>query len=142
MADSVWVPILEIGHDTWVGVVGGNTYVGSNEAPIRRVDPARPTGLLPCLEMSRESIIAKLRERARELGLAEDALAEAVPLDALPAEAVRSEMDYWAQLALRWLALTPGDQLSDDLLRTVERADWTTQNTRQLATRLLKQKRN
>jgi len=138
LADSAWTPILHLGGDTWLGLVRGVPFVGNHEVARRRIDPERPTGLLPCLERPRAVVISELRIRDVELGLAGGTLAALLPLDVIPAEAVASEMDYWVQLALGWLAETPGDITSDALLAAVESAPWATQQSRHRAMKLRK----
>jgi hypothetical protein len=135
-ATTAWLRILQLGSDAWLGLVGEELFVGSYETPKRRVDPANPTGLLPCLEKPRDIVIAELRAREVDLCVAQGTLTELVPLDAIPAAAVASEMDYWVQLALDWLAEVPGGDASDGLLGTIAHSTWATQRARHRATNL------
>ena len=132
-AGLVWTRILQVSSEVWLGALGDELFVGAYEGPKRRVDTARPTGLLPCLERPRSVVLAELRAREVELDVGEGALAGLVPLDSIPAEAVRSELDYWVQLALDWLADAPEDRTREVLLATIERAPWATQRARHRA---------
>jgi hypothetical protein len=137
-AGLAWTRILQLSSDAWLGAVGDELFVGGYEAPRRRVDPARPTGLLPCLERPRSVVVAELRAREVELDLGEGALTELVPLGVIPVEAVVSELDYWVQLALDWLAETPDDSARRVLLASIEGASWATQRARHRAMKLRK----
>ena len=133
-----WLRILELGGDVWLGLVDEELYVGDFEAPKRQVDVRHPIALLPLLEKPRDFIVADIRDREIELGFAQGALTELVPLDALPGVAVSSEMDYWVWLAMEWLSKTSGNGTRDELLRIVERSSWATQKTRHRAVSLRK----
>jgi hypothetical protein len=62
-----WVPILHLGHDAWLGILGDGLYLGDLGGPKRQVDPAEPTGLLPCLEWPFSVALAEIRDREAEL---------------------------------------------------------------------------
>jgi hypothetical protein len=136
IAGSAWTRILHLGGDAWLGLVRGVPFIGDYEVARRRVDLERPTGLLPCLERPRAVVISELRSRELELGLGGGTLETLVPLDAILAEAVASEMDYWVHLALGWLSETPGNSRYDALLAAVESAPWATQQSRHRAAKL------
>lgn len=134
----VWTRILKLSDENWLGVLDDELFLGSYQAPIRRVDPVNPTGLLPCLEQPRSVVVAELQNREAELGLSTGSLGRLVPLDAIPSAAVASKMDYWVQLALDWLAETPPDEASEELLKALERASWVSQQARHRARHLQK----
>jgi hypothetical protein len=135
-APAGWLRILHLGGDSWLGLAGGDLFAGSYGAPSRRIETDCPIALLPCLAKRRPVVIAELRSRELELGFNEGALVDLVPLDAIPSAAVASEMDYWMQLALDWLAETHRDNPQEELLRAVEGAAWATQRARHRATSL------
>ena len=135
-AGAGWTRILATGHEAWVGTVQGELFLGTEVSAQRRVDRERPVGLLPLLEKPRSEIVNEISERESELGAEAGTLLALVPLDAIPAEAVESRLDFWVQLALDWLDETPTSGGRDDLLAIVECAPWASQRARHRASRL------
>jgi hypothetical protein len=122
-----WEPILNIDPDTWAGVIdGGQLCVGTFDHPIRHVDARYPTDLLPLLERPYTAVHAELDEMGEDR----------IPVDALPAAAVASQDNQWAELALSWLAEMPPSEAGQRLLIDLEEASWTTQNVRHGARRI------
>lgn len=138
-AAQAWIRVLPFDDGAWVGLVGDELFVGDYESPKRRIDPEDPIGLLPCLEKPRRVVQDELRAREVELRVVEGSVSSKVPLDAIPAAAVASEMDYWVELALDWLAQRPGDVATERLLNAIEHADWATQRARHRARKLRRQ---
>jgi hypothetical protein len=122
-----WEPILSIGRDTWAGVIdGGRLCVGTFDHPIRHVDARYPIDLLPLLERPYAAVHAELDEMGEDR----------IPVDDLPAAAVASQDNQWAELALSWLAEMPPSEAGQRLLIDLEEASWTTQNVRHGARRI------
>lgn len=131
-----WVPLLHLGDDAWLGMLGTQVFVGDLHGPKREVDPDEPIGLLPCLERPYSVIVEELREREAELSQSLGSLIGRVPLAAIPHAAVESKSNYWADLALGWLAEMPSSEVDVAALETLENADWAAQGVRQRARRL------
>ncbi len=124
-----WEPVVDLDGDLWIGLVDDSqVYVGSFERPIRRVDPRRPTALLPLLERPYDAVVAEIEGAGDVAGH--------VPLIAIPAAAVASENDEWARLALSWLADMPPSPDIRQLLVELEEASWTADETRHGARRV------
>lgn len=137
-ASAPWVRVLHLGGDTWLGLVDDALFVGDHETPKREVERLNPTGLLPCLERPYDVVVAELQAREVELCLAQGSLTDLVPLDAIPAAAVNSQIDYWVQLALDWLSSMPGDAVPEEILELIQREPWPTRRARHRARNLLK----
>ncbi|WP_157803638.1 hypothetical protein [Luteimicrobium subarcticum] len=133
-----WTRLVSLSGDLWLGLAGGELYVGSHDAPIRRVDRARPTGLLPLLERPRPAVIAELRQCERDVGLGDGFLVAFIPFGAILAEAVASELDYWVHLALDWLEEYSEKNVATGLLSKIEHAAWATQHARHRSRHLSK----
>jgi hypothetical protein len=137
-----WIRILHLGGDAWLGLVGETLFVGDYETPKREVDRGNPIGLLPCLERPYDVVVAELHAREAELSVGQGYLTDLVPLEAVPAAAVDSQMDYWVQLALDWLGNMPDEHVRKELLELIERESWPTQQARHRARSLLKARRS
>jgi len=131
-----WTRLLHLGGDAWLGLAGGALSVGDENGPRREVDPANPTGLLPCLERPHDVVLLELRDREVELSMAPGSLSALVPLRAIPRAAVSSQIDYWVELALDWIEGMPPAEVDTDLLELLEHESWPTQRVRHRAGRL------
>ena len=122
-----WEPILNIDSDTWAGVIDGDRLcVGTFDHPIRHVDARYLTDLLPLLQRPYSAVHAELDEMEEDR----------IPVDDLPAAAVASQANQWAELALSWLAEMPPSEANRRLLVDLEDASWTTQDVRHGAHRI------
>jgi hypothetical protein len=128
-----WIRILQLGSESWLGLVGSILFVGDERTPKRLLEPEVPTGLLPCLERPYEVVRAELEERERELSMPVGSLTGAVPLAAIPKAALASQMDHWAALSLSWLAAFPVNDVDEDVLRAIEDSTWASQRTKHRA---------
>ena len=97
-----WIRVIPLGGETWLDIVGSSLFVCDSVGPKREVDPASPIGLLPLLERPRDTVLAELSGRKRDLSVSSGSLVERVPLGVVPAAAVSTRLDYWVQLALDW----------------------------------------
>lgn len=139
-ADSTWVPILHLGQESWLGMLGAALYVGDLHRPKREVDPHEPVGLLPCLERPYSVIVAELSDRETDMSRSPGSLTAQVPLVAIPHAAVESKSNYWAELALAWLGDMPSSEVVIATLESLENADWAAQGIRHRARRIRREK--
>lgn len=138
-APAAWVPVLRVDHDAWLGLLGNTLFVGNLEGPQREIDPNEPTGLLPCLERPYSVVMAEIRDRESELSLSPGVLTRQVPLALIPQAAVSAQSNYWADLALAWLAEMPGSESvvsALEVLEVLEGASWAAQSVRHRARRI------
>lgn len=130
---SSWIRILHLGGESWLGLVGDELFVGDETTPKRPLDPAIPTGLLPCLERPYQVVKAELDEREDALSLPRGSLTAMVPLTAIPAAAIESQIDYWVELALDWIAALSTGGVDDGSLLAIEQAPWASQRAKHRA---------
>ncbi len=131
--DESWTLILWLGEGSWLGRIGDIFYVGNETRPQRELDPETPTGLLACLERPYEVVRAELEAREIELSMAPGTLLSAVPLARIPSAAVATEMDYWASLALSWVASRPASVVDHKVILAIEESSWASQSSKHRA---------
>jgi hypothetical protein len=135
-----WVPLLELGHGAWLGLLSGTLFVGVAEGPQREVDLSEPIGLLPVLERTYSVVVGELQDREIELSMPSGSLTSSVPLVAIPIAAAQSKNNYWADLALSWLDEMPRSDQVIQALDALENAAWAGQSVRHRARRIRRTK--
>jgi hypothetical protein len=132
-----WAVLLSLGGDAWAGLVDrSRLHVGDAAGPQREVDTTLPIGLLPCLERPYSVVLAELKDREIELGLANGSLVNLIPLRTIPDAAIETKNDYWAELALDWLEAMPQTESTRHQLMLLEESNWASQHVRHRARRI------
>lgn len=132
-----WTFITSLDGYSQLGLRAGHFYTGDANGPRRLVDPANPIGLLPLLERTWSVAMVQLAEKNVELGLAPGTLEALVPWRRLPLVASEFPGDYWALLAVEWLAAMPVADRDMTALQRFSTSRSVTQRTRHRARRIL-----
>jgi hypothetical protein len=134
-----WLPVIHLGGDRWVGLVGlAELFVGSRNGAVRRVERDAPTGLLPLLERPRAVVKAEIDEWEATYGAGLGVSGRIIPLDAVVLHALTSGSEYWAGLAIEWVDAMPETQGVVEALDALVTARWASQSLRHGARRALR----
>ena len=130
---SHWLPVLEISAsaDTWLGVQDDEWMIAhSVEGPGEPIAGRPMIPAWPLLEQDPAAVRARLAAAAAKGSL------PPFPFGLLLSSAMRSEMDYWAGLALDWANVIGVDAAVRDAAADLHTAPWASQRTRQRAKRI------
>jgi hypothetical protein len=107
----------------------------SDNTVVKLLDGNLPVFLLPALERPYSEIVQLIKTALEDKKLPGE-LIEYFPAEDIIVCGLTTGMDYWADLALKWLEVIPIDERIADALRNTTSARWASQSVRQRAQRL------
>lgn len=136
----VWLPLARV-EDTnsWLGLSKSGHWVLEIDGLVDYLNQNDMRGVWPCLKKPYQQFAALLTNSLIEQKLPPD-LANTFPYRALVISALGSQIDFWANLDLNWLSHIDQDQETIAMLESLINARWATQQTRQKASKQLRNK--
>lgn len=133
-----WVPLATLGtHGSSVGLSADGYWVisASDNTVVKLHEGKPPVFLLPALESPYSEIVQQIKTALENYKLPQE-LIEWFPVEDIIVFGLTVGMDYWANLALKWLEVLPVEERIADALKNAANAKWASQGVRQRAQRL------
>ncbi|WP_147446647.1 hypothetical protein [Corallococcus sp. CA047B] len=133
-----WLPVVEIGERDWLGVRRSGEWVLDREGQLVSVESLSFVPALPLLQRERELFELEVQRRLGAVGIG-DTSRYGFPVPRLLEQALLGGMEFWADLALKWLESADVDERLLKALVSLQDARWASQRTRQRARQVVKQ---
>lgn len=137
----LWVPLAALDpHGSSIGLsADGYWVISASENTVVKLDEGKPpVFLLPALERPHSEIVQLIKTALENYELPQELIAW-FPVEDIIVFGLTVGMDYWADLALKWLDLIPVNARIANALSTTTDAKWASQSVRQRAQRLARE---